>query len=159
MRLAVTGAHCTGKTTLVEALVRVLPNHVAIEEPYRQLEAEGYLFAAPPGREDFELQLERSIQTFEESGMDQVFDRCPLDFLAYLSTRRRADSFDPEAWLPRVREAIRRLDLIVFVPIEQPDRMEAMEYRRWRRRVDEELGDIVVYDRWDFGVEVLEVSG
>jgi hypothetical protein len=33
------------------------------------------------------------------------------------------DAFDLDAWLPRVRSALQKLDLIVLVGIEQPDRI------------------------------------
>jgi hypothetical protein len=56
---------------------------------------------------------------------------------------------------------MRRLDLVVFVPIEHPDRMSVPSsgYGRLRRRVDEELQEIVLDDRWDFGVPAIEVVG
>jgi len=84
MRIAVSGAHRTGKTTLLEELSRALPNHVVVDEPYYLLEEEGHEFAEIPSLGDFELQLERSIQCVEDSEEDQLFDRCPADMLAYL---------------------------------------------------------------------------
>lgn len=161
MRIAVSGAHRTGKTTLIEELSRALPAYEVVEEPYHALEEEGHEFAAMPSLEDFELQLERSIESLLDSGRDRLFDRCPADILAYLITHRDVDGFDVDLWLPRVRSAMRRLDLIVFVPIESPDRVVVTEpeERRLRRRVDEELQDIVLEDRWDLGVEAIEVAG
>lgn len=160
MRIAVSGAHRTGKTTLVEELARALPAYAAVDEPYYLLGEEGHVFAEMPSLEDFELQLERSIQCIVESPKDTVFDRCPADLLAYLLTHDDADGFDVEAWLSRVRRAMQQLDLIVFVPVETPDRMatDANE-RRLRRRVDEEIRDIVLGDRWEFGMDTVEVAG
>jgi hypothetical protein len=114
-----------------------------------------------PSLEDFELQLERSIECMLDSEADQLFDRCPADILAYLITHRDSDGFDVELWLPRVRTAMQRLDLVVFVPVETPDRviLSAPELGRLRRRVDEELRDIVLDDRWSFGVDAIEVTG
>jgi predicted ATPase len=161
MRIAVSGAHRTGKTTLVEELARALPSYAAVEEPYHQLEEEGHEFAEMPSLEDFEVQLERSIECLVDGDENTIFDRCPADLLAYLLTHEDADGFDAGRWLPRVRQAMQRLDLIVFVPVEHPDRIvisDAME-RRLRRSVDEELRDIVLGDRWEFGVETVEVTG
>ena len=62
MRIAITGTHFSGKSTLVEALSEALPHHIIVEEPYRLLEEEGYEFPELPSLEDFELQLERSIE-------------------------------------------------------------------------------------------------
>ena len=161
MRIAVSGAHRTGKTTLVEELSRALPNFGVMDEPYHLLEEEGHEFAEMPSLDDFELMLERSIQCVEDSGEDQLFDRCPADMLAYLIAHRDSAGLDVEAWLPRLESAMRRLDLIVFVPIEHPDRVIVSdpEDRELRRRVDEELRDIVVADRWGFDLEAIEVAG
>ena len=161
MRIAISGAHRTGKTTLVEELRRVLRTYVAIDEPYYILEDEGHEFAEMPSLEDFELQLERSIESIVEAEEDEIFDRCPADILAYLLTHRESEGFDLEHWLPRVRNAMQQLDLIVFVPVEDPDRVTALEpdQAELRRRVGEELRDVVLADRWAFGVETLEVTG
>ncbi len=161
MRIAISGAHRTGKTALVEELVRALPSYEVLEEPYHQLEEEGYEFPAMPSLEDFELQLGRSIESILAGGENRIFDRCPADFLAYLLSHEDADGIDGKRWLSRVRPAMRRLDLVVFVPVEDPDRIEAstLEAFDLRRRVDEELQQIVLEDRWDFGIEALEVRG
>jgi predicted ATPase len=161
MRIAVSGAHRTGKTTLIEELSRALPAYGVVDEPYHLLEEEGHEFAEMPSLEDFELQLERSIECVEDGEGDQLFDRCPADLLAYLTTHRDSDGFDVEAWLPRVRNAMQQLDLIVFVPVEDPDRVivSDREESELRQRVDEELREIAVEDRWGFGVEAIEVTG
>jgi predicted ATPase len=161
LRIAVSGAHRTGKTTLIEELSRALPAYAVVAEPYYLLEEEGHELAGMPSLEDFELQLERSIQCLADSEDDQLFDRCPADILAYLITHQDSDGFDVDAWLPRVRSAMQRLDLIVFVPVEDPDRVIVPdpEEGELRLRVDEELRDIVIDDRWDFGVEAIEVTG
>ena len=163
MRIAVSGAHRTGKTTLVEALQERLAGHVAVDEPYHLLEEEGHEFAEMPCFEDFELQLERPIELVldDEGASDRIFDRCPADLLAYLVTHEESEGFDVEAWLPRVRRAMQQLDLVVFVPVEEPDRVavSSRDHAGLRRRVDEELRDIVLGDRWRLGVESLEVTG
>src|SRR3954468_5242028 len=123
MRIAGSGAHRTGKTTLIEELSRALPEYAVVEEPYHLLAEEGHEFAEMPSLDDFELQLERSIQCVEDSEEDQLFDRCPADMLAYLIAHRDSAGFDVGVWLPRLESAMRRLDLIVFVPIEHPDRI------------------------------------
>lgn len=161
MRIAVSGAHRTGKTTLLEELSRALSTYTVVDEPYRLLEEEGYEFEALPSVEDFELQLERSLECMEDSGKDHLFDRCPADLLAYLISHPDSDRYDVKPWLPRVRSAMQGLDLIVFVPIETPDPIRVFdpEDADLRQRVDEELRDILLGDRWDLGIEAMEVTG
>jgi hypothetical protein len=161
MRIAVSGAHRTGKTTLIEELSRALPTYGVVDEPFHLLEEDGYGFPAMPSPEDFELQLERSIECLTDGGSNQLFDRCPADIVAYLIAHSDSDGFDVEPWLPRIRSAMQRLNLIVFVPVENPDRISFFELDEddLRRRVDEEIRDIVLDDRWDFGIEAVEVTG
>ena len=58
-----------------------------------------------------------------------------MDLLAYLIV----DGHDVEAWFEPARDAMRLLDLVVFVPIEDPDRvaMSSREDREQGRLVDE----------------------
>jgi hypothetical protein len=114
-----------------------------------------------PSVDDFEQQLERSIACILESEEDSLFDRCPFDLLAYLHTHDDADRFDAAIWYPGVAQAIQRLDLVVFVPVEIPDRvaLPASEDADLRRRVDEELHAFVVADRWGLEAATIEVTG
>jgi hypothetical protein len=160
MRIAISGSHLVGKTTLAEALAEALPRHDLVPEPYHLLEEDGYEFEEMPSIEDFERQLERSLQCIEESGTDVVFDRCPLDILGYLVTHRDADVFQLEDWLPRVRQAVAKLDLIVFVPVEDPDRVAIPRSQaRLRAAVDAVLRDLVVDDAYGLEIDVMTVEG
>lgn len=162
MRLAVSGSHRTGKSTLISRLSELLPAYATFDEPYHSMEEEGHEFSFPPSIEDFEAQLERSLQDLNEDAEDALFDRCPLDFLGYLAAHEDAASLDVEEWLPQVREALETLDLIVFVPIEARDRiaLSASDERDdTREPIDEKLREILVDDCFELGVEVLEVEG
>jgi hypothetical protein len=89
-----------------------------------------------------------------------VFDRCPLDILGYLVTHRHADAFQLEDWMPRVREAVAKLDLIVFVPIEDPDRVDVPRPQaRLRSDVDMALRDLIVDDAYGLEIDVITVAG
>jgi predicted ATPase len=160
MRIAVSGTHAAGKTTLVGELSRALPDHEVIEEPYHFLVEEGHAFPELPSPDDFELQMERSIELVDAAGPGSILDRCPADFLAYLQAHPDG-ACDPSTWVPRVRTAVARLDLVVFVPIEPRDRIALPrgESTRFRRRVDEAMREILLDDSWDLGVDVLEVAG
>lgn len=157
MRVAFSGTHRTGKTTLVEALAGVLPTYEVVDEPYRLLEDEGYEFADPPSVEDYERQLRVAIELLAEAPADALFDRCALDFVAY--AQAIDDDFDIKDWLDDIRDSVARLDLVVVVPIEARIVLPSHEDRRLRQRVDERLRALALDDRYGFEVETLEVSG
>ena len=162
MRVAISGAHATGKSTLVADLARELPGHVLVEELYHTMQADGYDFPAEPTADDFELMLERSMAVLRETrSRDAIFDRCPVDYLGYLAAIGERDREALGAWLADVTSAVSSLDLVIFVPIEQPDRIDvpASEGRRLRRRVDAVLRDMLLEDAWGLGAPVIEVSG
>ena len=162
MRIAISGTHRSGKTSLIEALGARLPKYTCAEEPYHALVEDGFEFNHPPSLEDFEAQLEWSIERLGEGEGNVLFDRCPADFLAYIAEHEDADAFDQDLWLPRVRDALETLDLIVFVPLEEPDRIavsRADDATSSRSRVDEQLRAMLAEDSYGFGAEVLEVQG
>ncbi|MEV0064191.1 AAA family ATPase [Nocardia sp. NPDC050718] len=115
MRIGVSGPHGTGKTTLVHELCSLFVDLTPIEEPYVQLEEDGYDFEYPPSPADYRAQLTRSIQLLDTEPDGSVFDRTPVDFLAYLSATGVdiASAIDTSA----VRNAVASLDLLVLVPI------------------------------------------
>ena len=163
MRIAVTGTHRVGKSTLIEALEDRLPAYRVVDEPYHLLEEEGHEFASPPSLEDFLEQLRRSLESIAEAEgeRDVLFDRCPLDFLGYLLTHEESDAFDPGDWMARIRSSLQTLELVIFVPIEQRDRfrLPAHEDPARRREVDEKLAWLLLDDPFGLGVEVLCVHG
>jgi hypothetical protein len=163
MRIAISGTHRSGKSTLAEDLGALLQDHVVACEPYHAMAEDGYPFSHPPSLEDFEAQLEHSLASLNDRAPNVIFDRCPVDFLGYLSVHDDADRFDADAWLPRVRAAVRTLDLIVFVPIEAVDRIVLSasddDDEELRAEVDEELRRIWLDDPFDLAVDVIEVEG
>lgn len=117
MRIGISGTHGTGKTTLAEAICAHLPGHVTADEPYYLLEGEGYEFGFPPSLDDYRVLLARSLRTLREPPPlpEVVFDRTPLDYLAYL-VATGAD-VEREADPTAVQSALASLDLIVITVI------------------------------------------
>jgi hypothetical protein len=162
MRIAISGTHFSGKSTLVQDLGEALPRQYStVEEPYYLLEEEGYEFSEEPSIEDFERQLERSIECLEESGPNVVFDRCPVDLLGYLLTHPEAEAFDLETWLPSIEAAMEMLDLIIFLPIEKRDRISVPSSQdpELRLLVDEKIRELLDHPPFDFDGDVVEVTG
>lgn len=161
MRIAFSGTHRTGKSTLLELVAEQLPDHATVDEPYYLLEEEGHEAADPPTLEDFQAQLERSLDCLEEGADDVLFDRCPADVLTYLATHEDGDAFEIEPWQDRVKAAMETLDLVVFVPIEDPDRVAvpSHEDRAQRAAVHDQLEALLVDGELGCEVEVLRVEG
>src|SRR5688572_13336057 len=87
MRIAVSGTHCTGKSTLVEEFLRVHPDFAHEPEPYTVLvEDFGEEFSEKPTVDDFLRQLEFNVDRLRQhpGGEHVIYERCPVDFLAYI---------------------------------------------------------------------------
>lgn len=161
MRIAFSGSHRVGKTTLVERIAERLPAYATVDEPYDLLEEDAYEFASPPSLEDFEAQLVRSLAELGDAGSDLLFDRCPVDMLAYLLEHDDATAFEPDLWLDRIRDAVHTLDLVVFVPIEGVDRIALARHEdaEHRRAVNDRLRELLIEEALGVDVEVLTVTG
>ena len=129
MRIAVTGTHCCGKTTLVDEFLRLHPDFNHEPEPYSVLEEDyGQMFAAEPSPEDFFQQLEFNISRlrYYQAGARVIFERSPIDFLAYMLALYDMRRSEGTRWLidrsvDMLKDAIQLLDLIVFLPLSEKD--------------------------------------
>jgi deoxyadenosine/deoxycytidine kinase len=155
MKIAITGAHRVGKTTLAEKLHENLANYDFRMEPYYELEESGYEFSEIPDIDDFIKQLEYSIKQISSSDSNVIFDRCPIDFLAYIQAIDETKNIQSIYY--KVESIMARIDLLVYVPVEEPDLIVCQEsdLPKLRGKVNEILNERV----WDFGIEVIEVKG
>lgn len=161
MRIGISGAHGTGKTTLVEDLCAHLAGHVPVDEPYFLLEEEGYEFEFPPSLEDYRAQLRRSLRVLRSSAPRVVFDRTPLDFLAYLAAQ--GADIDDEADPSALRSALASLDLLIVTPVtpETEQVLPRPDMPRLQEAVNDMLLDLLSSDplqAWG-DVPVIELSG
>lgn len=90
MRVGVSGAHGTGKTTLAEDLCVHLAGHVAVDEPSFLLDEEGYEFDFPPSLDDYRAQFRRSLRVLRSAAPRVVFDRTRWIFRPTLLRRAPA---------------------------------------------------------------------
>ena len=150
MRIAVSGTHCTGKSTLIEEFLRAHPDFVHEPEPYTVLVEEfGEEFSAEPFVEEFYRQLEFNIDRLREHkrGARVIYERCPIDFLAYI------DALDSQATQPSlnlVSDAIQNLDLILYLPLDDTFDVPHDEFPKLREAVDRRLSAIFGDD--EFGI-------
>ncbi len=161
MRLGVSGTHGIGKTTLVEELCEHLVGHRTVDEPFYLLEEEGYAFEFPPSLSDYRAQLNRSLLLLNDPAPNLIFDRTPLDFLAYLAAL--GGDICSEVDTARLRSAFASLDLLVVVPItiETERTLPATELSGLRKAVNQALLDLVYDDPFDAWqkLPVVELDG
>jgi len=163
MRIGISGTHGTGKTTLAEALSARLPGHVTADEPYYLLEEEGYEFGFPPSPDDYRALLARSLQSLSAQSQQPgaVFDRTPLDYLAYLAATG-ADPCD-EASAAALRPGFASLHLLVITLItpETEQVLPGTEMPVLRAQMNDALLELVYDDplnAWE-DIPVLELTG
>ncbi|MEU1752663.1 AAA family ATPase [Micromonospora matsumotoense] len=162
MRVAISGTHGIGKTTLVEALCARLPGHVTVDEPYYLLEEQGYEFDFPPSSADYRAMLACSVRSLRSPSPSRaVFDRTPLDYLAYLAANGADPSEEVDA--STLRLAFATLDLLIIaVATPESERiLPAAELPGLRARMNDALLELVYddpLDAWN-DTPVLELSG
>ena len=117
MRIAISGTHCIGKSTLIDEFLRVYPEFVHEPEPYTVLvEDYGEEFSQEPRVEDFHRQLEFNVERLKlhKSEARVIYERCPIDFLAYIAV---LDPKYTETVLDHVLDGLKHVDLIVYLPL------------------------------------------
>jgi len=159
MRIAVSGTHCSGKTTLIEEFLYGHPDFACEPEPYTVLaEDYGEEFSSEPCADDFFRQLEFNVERLRcyPSGARVIFERSPVDYLAYILALRDLHLDEVDSLLQTaigiVPRAIRNLDMIVFLPLDEAEAIEVpdSEDPRLRSAVDSRLG--VIFGRDEFGI-------
>ena len=161
MRIAVSGTHSVGKSTLIDEFLLVHPDYIHEPAPYTTLvEDFGEEFSAEPSVDDFFRQLEFSINLLEKHVHSEkvIYERCPLDFLAYIEALEPGRTQDlPGPLSTAISSAVKHLDLIVYLPIENDI---YAEYPKLRKAVDRRLSAILLDD--EFGIlstPVIEAAG
>jgi hypothetical protein len=173
MRVAVSGSHRTGKSTLIAAFLERRPEYVYEPEAYEALADDIALTDSEgPTPEGLQSLLEYTVAAVASHapGTCVVFERSPVDYLAYAAAIRgtwsspSAASFQ-RAHVSTVRASLRHLDLIALLPIPQAGPLDSRggEGERFRKRVDERLRRALIDDDYDlFGASgsprVVELS-
>lgn len=154
MRIAISGTHCVGKSTLIDEFLRAHPEFVHEPEPYTVLvEDHGEEFSAEPCVEDFRRQLEFNLERLAKHSREEnvIYERCSIDFIAYI------DVLDPNNTPPLLEPLSKHLDLIIYLPIEHDD---DGEYPKLRKAVDRRLSAILLDDDFTIvNIPVVEARG
>lgn len=173
MRIAISGTHFIGKTTLVEDFIKKHPHYRLEIEPYYKLQGEEAIeLSLEPSLESLTMQLDTSINQLNEYANEKnvIFDRCPIDFLAYAKCtldQNSLDLYDDEISerFPTIKKALNSLDIIVFLPISNKNLIEYTEensaYRKAADKCFKQIYRDEIYDifpRYNHP-RVIELSG
>jgi len=159
MRVAISGTHGCGKSTLIDAFLLGHGDYLHEPEPYEALQdLYGEGFAAEPSAEDFYRQLEYHVERLGHYRTNDrvIFERSAADFLAYMLAlgdlgRATADARLAGQSVEVARGALVHLDLIVYIPAKRGGSLVAeAEDLQLRRAVDARLEGILLDD--DFGL-------
>lgn len=157
MRIAVSGTHSVGKSTFVWDFIKTHPDYIREEEPYRALrEFYPIKFGKQATNYCNGIQLFYNlnrVQKYQSSNDKVIFDRCPIDYIAYSMYAARYHQTDMDekfvhSIIEPIRESLALLDLIVFVTVnnKHPIQIENDGIRlidpKYRIEVDEFLKEI-----------------
>jgi len=156
VRIAVSGTHCSGKSTLVEDFLAVHREYVHEPEPYEWLEeVYGEPAADEPNVDDFYRQLQLSVERLGsyEAGASVVAERSPLDFLAYILAlddlgRAGRDCALIASAAEAAAAGMAHVDLLVLLPLNGADGIFApdSEDLELREAMNARLLDLVATD-------------
>src|SRR5687768_2799263 len=113
MRIAVSGAHATGKSTLIAGFLARRPDYKHEPEAYETLADDIDLTEdGGPTPEGLDALLRHTVATLATFAPDEdvIIERSPVDYLAYAAASRRRWPSDVAAFLdasvPAVRQAV-----------------------------------------------------
>jgi hypothetical protein len=158
MRLAVSGSHGVGKSTLIAAFLKQRREYGHEPEAFEVLGDDvDVTESGVPTPDALHQLLEYTVSALEARSEEErvVFDRGPADYLAYAAARGKEwlagekDAF-LAAHIPIVRSAMGLLGLVAYVPLSDagPSRRRG-EDERFRRRVDRWLRRILLDDAYE----------
>lgn len=175
MRLAISGTHSMGKTTLLADCHEAFPEYVNESEAYRSLTKFNPSLNIGLGKEADKhamwiLQGELMGKLLRHRKGDKVFfDRGPADMLAYSLYAKEAGQTDlDDGFLQSLRDIAgiycrEFLEAILFIPIRED---YAIEFENdgvrptddgYRERVDAHFKEL--YRTLDLGIPIIEVQG
>lgn len=125
MRIAISGTSNQGKSTLIKDFLKNWPKYSTESRTYRDLLNEEKLTHSKKTNKDTQWKiLNLMVEEMQKYTKDSnvIFDRCPLDNLVYSlwcceKNKGKIDEAFISKCIPVVRESMRHLDIIFFLPI------------------------------------------
>ena len=147
MRIAVSGTHASGKSTLIADFAARHPHYDTMPDPFELIDER----FDRPGPAMFLQQLRIAAERLDQAdAADVIAERSPLDFLAYLAALEQLGRTTSSAEvLDRAREltanALHHVDLLAVLPLAPRDGIRAGgdEDPELREAMDAALLDLV----------------
>lgn len=135
MRIAISGTANVGKSTLIQDFLQEWPNYGFEVKTYRDvLSEEGLPHSKKTTKESQKVILNYMCDTLKQfkKGDKVIFDRCPLDNLVYsMWAMSQEDCNIDEKFIdeciPLVREALKNIDIIFFIPITKHNKIDIQD--------------------------------
>jgi GTPase SAR1 family protein len=135
MRIGISGSINVGKTTLVNDFLRAWPNYKTPDSSYRDLLKSGnYPHSKNCNKEGQWGILNHMIDEMQKYSKNDnvIFDRNPLDCLVFTLWAAEMETSDIDKtfvnkMIPIVKESLKNLDLILFIPITQHSPVEIVD--------------------------------
>lgn len=166
MRIAISGTHSSGKSTLIDDFLAAHRDYLHEPEPYEWLEEIG---AEEPSADDFYRQLEISVDRWRshDRGAKVIGERSPLDFLAYILALNDLERSGRDCELiasaaELAASGLANIDLLVLLPLEEREGLtpHPSEDLELREAMNERLLDLVTTDPYSLiRMRVIEVTG
>jgi GTPase SAR1 family protein len=135
MRIAISGAANLGKSTLINDFLEEWPTYGREVTSYRDILKEKNL----PHSKETTKETQKAILEYMSKTLDEfklgdkvIFDRCPLDNLVYSmwAMGKEIGGIDEafvDECIPLVKEAMKKLDIIFFIPITKYNKIDIEE--------------------------------
>ncbi|MEM9555238.1 MAG: AAA family ATPase [Acidobacteriota bacterium] len=156
MRIAVSGTHGVGKSTLIAAFLARRPEYASEPEAFELLGDDIMLLPSEgPDAQGLAALLEHTLRVLQNETRERVIiERSPVDYFAYARATEGLAPSEREELITlfgaAARDVLRRLDLIVLLPITsfgaESGRAAHDDGERFRERVDEALHQVLLDD-------------
>lgn len=125
MRIAISGTANQGKSTLINDFLKTWPSYKTESNTYRELLKEQKITHSKKTTKDTQWKIlnfmVEELQRYKKNDY-VIFDRCPLDNLVYSlwACEKKQGKIDEKfisKCIPIVKESLKHLDIIFFLPI------------------------------------------
>jgi predicted ATPase len=158
MRIAITGASCQGKSTLIQDMLKEWPEMSTPNESYRDILKSKKKAHSKQTDEDVQWDILNHMCDTQQQYRNNdkiIFDRCPIDNIVYSMWSNFhgniSDDFI-EKCIPIVRESMRFIDIIFTLPItaSAPVEIEDDGIRETDKHYIEEIDQLIktMYRQW-----------